>query len=241
VENLPIKIEVTEWLNKFYSFITDKITEGMLDQEKHAIIPDQNGDFHPKKNLFIDEIPKIFKSEDFERFGISFKKEMIHSGIKNIPLNHSKTIDEVVKRINELFKNYKEKMKSSLCQPQNSTSFPKGNRFQHSSRFGTINKPAQSMAQKKAQEQTLKLAYFLISIVPRQKFTYIQRNMDLITFLKTFFPDQIQNLKKIDFPQKCLGKWKKSFKILSLYLISKSKNLKQYQIFHHIIEIIKQR
>jgi hypothetical protein len=61
------------WLNKFYSFILKEVKEGVLDQENYAIIPDQNGEFHPKKDLFNDNIPEIFKSPEFESFGISFK------------------------------------------------------------------------------------------------------------------------------------------------------------------------
>jgi hypothetical protein len=132
VNLLNVSDDKFQWLNKFYSFILKEVTEGTLDQNKYSIIPDQNGNFHPKKDLFKDEIPELFKSKEFESFGISFKEKLLHSEIKTVSLNQTKTIKDVVLTINQLFEDYETKYKGQFNKTspsQDSTSQSQSNRF----------------------------------------------------------------------------------------------------------------
>jgi hypothetical protein len=57
-----------------------------LNDPERAIIPDQNRKFHQKSELSKGTIQSILKSEEFEKFEIYVKQELLHSGITTIQL-----------------------------------------------------------------------------------------------------------------------------------------------------------
>jgi hypothetical protein len=114
IQNLKLNIEGTkvEWLNKFISFILKEIKEGQLDEAQFAILPDQNENFHLKKELYHDLLPDIFKSPMFVHFGWNLSNILLHPAITSISLSKSVDSQNIAELINKSFQKTLDKYKS---------------------------------------------------------------------------------------------------------------------------------
>jgi len=103
LNSIPSRIENrVEWLNDFIAFVAKEEKTAQLDL--YAIIPNQNGDFCLKKNLYRDaDIPNQLKSEIAEGFGIILRNSLLDKTINSIEITQEKNIKTVISRINEIF------------------------------------------------------------------------------------------------------------------------------------------
>jgi len=90
-----------EWLNKLVSFLIKEGFEYNINREKHPILPNQNGDFCTKDNLFLDagDIDNELKDISKE-LGYDFREELLESSIFLVlPENRTYDIENVAEKI----------------------------------------------------------------------------------------------------------------------------------------------
>jgi hypothetical protein len=92
------------WLNRLYAFITQVDKLGELD--KLAILPDLSGAFRKRSELFVDEVPDIFKTKTFEDHGISISMKLLHKGVQGIQLARTMNIDDVGDFVQKIFRQF---------------------------------------------------------------------------------------------------------------------------------------
>lgn len=84
--------EALSWLNKFISFITQHDLGNLLNLKKEPLLPNQNGYFRAKDDLFLDdgEIDEVLKDISSE-LGYDFREELLDKNIYlELPLNRTK-------------------------------------------------------------------------------------------------------------------------------------------------------
>lgn len=90
-----------EWLNKLVAFLVKQGFENNINREKHPILPNQNGFFCTKDNLFLDagDIDNELKDISKE-LGYDFRDELLESSIFLVlPENRTYDIENVAERI----------------------------------------------------------------------------------------------------------------------------------------------
>jgi len=107
IESLPTNIEnKIQWLNNFITFVVKEDKVSKLDEENYEIIPNQNGVFCLKKNLYKDDnIPEELKNDTAEKFGIILCESLLHKEINTISITQEKDINTVIQRIKYIFEN----------------------------------------------------------------------------------------------------------------------------------------
>ena len=100
--------QTIEWLDKFIAFLNNEGYESKLNTE--SILPNQNGDFNIKGDLFLDngEIDEVLK-EIAKKLGHDFREDLLDKGIfLKLPEKKVKSQEEVTEKISKLVdSNYK--------------------------------------------------------------------------------------------------------------------------------------
>ncbi len=94
------------WLNEFVSFLVKEGFSNNLNREKNPILPNQNGSFCVKDDLFLDagDIDEELKDISHE-LGYDFREELLDSSIYLVlPENRVYNIESVAKEISSLIK-----------------------------------------------------------------------------------------------------------------------------------------
>lgn len=108
VQHLNFKDEEAfiNWLDSLISFLVNQKFENNINREKHPILPNQNGVFSIKDNLFLDSgnIGDILKDISAE-LGYDFRDELLNSSIfLKLPENRVYDIDDVAEKISSFIK-----------------------------------------------------------------------------------------------------------------------------------------
>jgi hypothetical protein len=112
VENAAIglsfidSISFLKWLNEFVSFLVKEDFEVFLNKKSHPILPNQNGNFCIKDDLFLDSgnIGKVLKDISLE-FGYDFRKDLLDKSIYlELPENRVYDIKSVSEKISPIMK-----------------------------------------------------------------------------------------------------------------------------------------
>lgn len=94
------------WLNEFISFLVKEKFDNNLSREKNPILPNQNGSFYVKDDLFLDagDIDEELKDISNE-LGHDFREELLDASIYlALPDNRVYNIESVAKEISSLIK-----------------------------------------------------------------------------------------------------------------------------------------
>ncbi|MDR6525690.1 hypothetical protein J2787_001060 [Chryseobacterium rhizosphaerae] len=94
------------WLDKLISFLVKDGFENNINRRDHPILPNQNGDFCTKDDLFLDdgETDEILKDISAE-LGHDFREELLDlSIILELPENRTYTIEDVAEKISASIK-----------------------------------------------------------------------------------------------------------------------------------------
>ncbi|WP_300564778.1 ATP-binding protein [Flavobacterium sp.] len=95
-----------EWLNKLITFLVKEGFENNINRDKHPILPNQNGIFCKKDDLFLDagDIDKELKDISKE-LGHDFREELLDSSIfLELSENRTYGIDDVAEKISASMK-----------------------------------------------------------------------------------------------------------------------------------------
>lgn len=102
-------IQTLSWLNRFVSFLTQHDFGNLLDHKKQPLLPNQNGYFRVKDDLFLDdgEIDETLKDISAE-LGYDFRDELLDINIYlDLPQNRTKSqvhvAEEIVRLITPRF------------------------------------------------------------------------------------------------------------------------------------------
>ena len=96
--------ETLSWLSDFTSFLTQHDFDNLLNRKKEPILPNQNGDFRVKDDLFLDdgEIDETLKDIAAE-LGYDFRDELLDMNIYlELPQNRTKNQMDVAGEITRL-------------------------------------------------------------------------------------------------------------------------------------------
>lgn len=101
--NNESSLQTLNWLNNFVSFLTDHDFEHKLNLKKKPILPNQNGGFCIKDDLFLDgEIVEILKDISAE-LGYDIREELLDRNIYlELPDNRTKNNSHVAEEIMKL-------------------------------------------------------------------------------------------------------------------------------------------
>lgn len=102
--NKESSLQTLDWLNNFVSFLTDHDFEHKLNLKKKPILPNQNGDFCIKDDLFLDdgEIVELLKDISTE-LGYDIRGELLDKNIYlELPDNRTKNNSHVAEEIMKL-------------------------------------------------------------------------------------------------------------------------------------------
>ncbi len=97
-------IETLSWLNRFICFLTQHDFDNLLNHKKEPILPNQNGYFRAKDDLFLDdgEIDETLKDISAE-LGYDFRDELLDINIYlDLPQNRTKNQTHVAEEITRL-------------------------------------------------------------------------------------------------------------------------------------------
>lgn len=95
-----------QWLDKFIAFLNDEGYESQLNLKTAPILPNQNGDFKIKDDLFLDngEIDEILKDIS-ANLGFDFREELLDKEIYLVlPSSRVRTQEQVAEEIAKLIK-----------------------------------------------------------------------------------------------------------------------------------------
>jgi hypothetical protein len=89
------------WLNNLVTFLVKQGFENNINREKHPILPNQNGNFCTKDNLFLDAGNIDNELKDISKeLGYDFRDELLESSILLVlPDNRSYNIENVAEKI----------------------------------------------------------------------------------------------------------------------------------------------
>lgn len=113
IENLNAKLmlnnesETLQWLNSFVSFLISNGYEHLLNDRRIAILPNQNGNFVIKDDLFLDdgEIDNELKNIS-SALGHDIREELLSLDIfLELPKNRTKTQEDISEEISSMVKN----------------------------------------------------------------------------------------------------------------------------------------
>jgi hypothetical protein len=93
--------ETVEWIDDVFGFLRHALTG--IELGKLKIIPNQLGDFCLVSGLCSDELPPIFRTDPSIEFGFDWRPSLIHPGIRNVVPDRKKTIDDVSRKIDDIF------------------------------------------------------------------------------------------------------------------------------------------
>lgn len=94
------------FLNKFIAFLVKEDFDAFLNKKSHPILPNQNGDFCIKDDLFLDSgnIGKLLKDISLD-FGCDFRKDLLDTSIfLELPENRVYDIKSVSEKISPIIK-----------------------------------------------------------------------------------------------------------------------------------------
>jgi hypothetical protein len=112
IENLTTHLgeanasKTIEWLDKFVTFLNSEGFESQLNLKTAPILPNQNGEFKTKDDLFLDngEIDEILKDIS-ANLGYDFREELLDKGIYLVlPSSRVHTQEQVAEEIAKLIK-----------------------------------------------------------------------------------------------------------------------------------------
>lgn len=95
-----------KWIDKFVSFIIEEGYDSQLNLKTSPILPNQNGNFKTKDDLFLDngEIDDVLKDIS-SNLGYDFREELLDKEIYlDLPLNRVRTQEQVAEEIAKLIK-----------------------------------------------------------------------------------------------------------------------------------------
>lgn len=99
-------INTIQWLDKFIAFLNDEGYESQLNLKTAPILPNQNGDFKTKDDLFLDngEIDEALKDISAS-LGFDFREELLDTNIfLELPPSRVRTQEQVAEEIAKLIK-----------------------------------------------------------------------------------------------------------------------------------------
>lgn len=103
--NFPSITQTVQWLNHFISFLTQHDFDSLLNHKKEPILPNQNGDFRTKGDLFLDdgEIDETLKDIS-AKLGHDFRNELLDVNIylkdsENLTKNQTHVAEEITRLI----------------------------------------------------------------------------------------------------------------------------------------------
>lgn len=103
--NLENISQTFDWLNNFITFLIDNNYEHLLNQKKNPILPNQNGDFLIKDNLFLDDGEMDETLKDVSAgLGFDFREELLDCSIylelsENRTKNNTLVAEEIIRLI----------------------------------------------------------------------------------------------------------------------------------------------
>lgn len=102
--NFNATTETLEWLDRFTSFLTRHGFDNLLNHKKTPILPNQNGDFRVKDDLFLDDgnIDEILKDIAVE-LGYDIRSELLDTKVYlELPQNRTRDQAHVAEKITRL-------------------------------------------------------------------------------------------------------------------------------------------
>jgi hypothetical protein len=199
------------------------LKEEQFIDPKDVIVPDKNGKFHPKSELYHDNIPDVFKTPIFESFGIPIKSKLLHQGITSIQLQPQFSINNIIHCINQIYSEIQESHeKNERDFVQSRQNYDSRNYYPYSSYYYRSLEEIQSAYQQSKQNlesKKITFSFYIIYILPKEDCNLWIKNFIFLNFVKKFFKNPQNIVDEITIPYDSKEIWEKAFQIVFNKLI----------------------